>query len=65
MKIEEIIAKYKEEGKTDDEIKVELEQIKKDIEAYLGGGDVEKDKEEEVHTEVDEDENKMHDVFGI
>ena len=65
MKIEEIIAKYKEEGKTDDEIKVELEQIKKDIEAYLGGGDVEKEKEEEVHTEVDEDENKMHDVFGI
>ncbi len=65
MKIEEIIAKYKEEGKTDDEIKVELEQIKKDIEAYLGGGDVDKDKEEEVHTEVDEDENKMHDVFGI
>lgn len=65
MKIEEIIAKYKEEGKTDDEIKVELEQIKKDIEAYLGGGDVEKEKEDEVHTEVDEDENKMHDVFGI
>ena len=65
MKIEEIIAKYKEEGKTDDEIKVELEQIKKDIEAYLGGGDVEKEKEEEVHTEVDEDEKKMHDVFGV
>ena len=65
MKIEEIIAKCKEEGKTDDEIKVELEQIKKDIEAYLGGGAVEKEKEEEVHTEVDEDEKKMHDVFGL
>ena len=36
MKIEEIIAKFKEEGKTDEEIKAELELMKKDIDAYLG-----------------------------
>ena len=64
MKVEEIIAKCKEEGKTDEEIKAELELIKKDIDAYLGN-DEGKDKDEEVKDEVQEDEQKMHDVFGI
>ena len=64
MKIEEIIAKFKEEGKTDDEIKAELELIKKDIDAYLGD-DEGKEKDEEVKDEVQDDENKMHEVFGI
>lgn len=63
MKIEEIIAKFKEEGKTDDEIKAELELIKKDIDAYLGDNEG-KEKDEEVKDEIDEDE-KMHQVFGI
>lgn len=64
MKVEEIIAKCKEESKTDEEIKAELELIKKDIDAYLGN-DEGKDKDEEVKDEVQEDEQKMHDVFGI
>lgn len=61
--IEEVIAKLKEEGKSEEEIRAELELIKKDIDAYLGEG--EQPKEEEVHEEVDEDENRMHEVFGI
>ena len=64
MKIEEIIAKLKEEGKTDEEIKAELELIKKDIDAYLGDNEG-KAKDEEVEEELDEDEDKMHQVFGI
>lgn len=64
MKVEEIIAKCKEEGKTDEEIKAELELIKKDIDAYLGN-DEGKDKDEEVKEEVQDDEAKMHEVFGI
>lgn len=64
MKIEEIIAKLKEEGKTDEEIKAELELIKKDIDAYLGDNEGE-EKDEEVKEELDEDEEKMHQVFGI
>ena len=68
MKIEEIIAKFKEEGKTDEEIKAELELMKKDIDAYLGD-DEGKEKDKEVETEIEtdekEDEQKMHDVFGI
>lgn len=64
MKIEDIIAKFKEEGKTDEEIKAELELMKKDIDAYLGDNEGEK-KDEEVNEEVHEDEKKMHDVFGI
>lgn len=64
MKIEEIIAKFKEEGKSEEEIKVELELIKKDIDAYLGDNEGEK-KDEEVHEELHEDEEKMHEVFGI
>lgn len=64
MKIEEIIAKFKEEGKTDEEIKAELELIKKDIDAYLGDNEGE-EKDEEVKEELDEDEEKMHQVFGI
>ena len=64
MKIEDIIAKFKEEGKTDEEIKAELELMKKDIDAYLGDNEGEK-KDEEVNEEVQEDEKKMHDVFGI
>lgn len=64
MKIEEIIAKFKEEGKTDEEIKAELELIKKDIDAYLGDNEG-KEKDEEVKEELDEDEEKMHQVFGI
>lgn len=64
MKIEECIAKWKEEGKSDDEIKSELELIKKDIDAYLGDNEG-KPKDEEVKEEIGEDENKMHEVFGI
>lgn len=64
MKIEEIIAKFKEEGKTDEEIKAELELMKKDIDAYLGDNEGE-EKDEEVKEELDEDEEKMHQVFGI
>ena len=64
MKIEEIIAKFKEEGKTDEEIKAELELMKKDIDAYLGDNEG-KEKDEEVKDEVQDDEKKMHDVFGI
>lgn len=64
MKIEEIIAKLKEGGKSDEEIKAELELMKKDIDAYLGDNEGEK-KDEEVKDEVNEDEKKMHDVFGI
>ena len=64
MKIEEIIAKFKEEGKTDEEIRAELELMKKDIDAYLGDNEG-KAKDEEVHEELHEDEEKMHEVFGI
>lgn len=64
MKIEEIIAKFKEEGKTDEEIKAELELMKKDIDAYLGDNEGE-EKDEEVKEEGHDDEKKMHDVFGI
>lgn len=62
--IEEIIAKWKEEGKSDEEIKSALELMKKDIDAYLGD-DEGKEKDEEVDEEINEDEQKMHDVFGI
>ena len=61
MKIEEIISKLKEDGKTDEEIKAELELIKKDIETYLGNNEGQKEEKEEVQ----DDENKMHEVFGI
>ena len=64
MKIEEIIAKFKEEGNSEEEIKAELELMKKDIDAYLGD-DEGKPKDEEVKDEVKEDEAKMHEVFGI
>jgi hypothetical protein len=66
MKIEEIIAKFKEEGKSEEEIRAELELIKKDIDAYLGDNEGE-EKDEEVREEVheDEDEERMHQVFGI
>lgn len=68
MKIEEIIAKFKEEGKNDEEIKAELELMKKDIDAYLGD-DEGKEKDKEVKEELDrdekEDEKKMKEVFGI
>lgn len=64
MKIEDIIAKFKEEGKSDEEIKAELELMKKDIDAYLGDNEGEK-KDEEVHEEIKEDEEKMKEVFGI
>jgi len=68
MKIEEIIAKFKEEGKNDEEIKAELELMKKDIDAYLGD-DEGKEKDKEVKEELDrdekEDEKRMKEVFGI
>lgn len=64
MKIEAVIAKWKEEGKSEEEIKAELELIKKDIDAYLGN-DEGKPKDEEVKEEIKEDEAKMHEVFGI
>ena len=69
MNIEEILAKFKEEGKTDEEIKAELERIKKDIDAYLGDDEgKEKDKEvkDEIRKDEDEDdEKKMKRIFGI
>lgn len=64
MRIEEIIAKLKEDGKNDEEIKAELELMKKDIDAFLGDNEG-KEKDQEVKDEVQDDENKMHDVFGI
>ena len=68
MKIEELIAKLKEEGKSEEEIKAELELIKKDIDAYLGD-DESKEKDEEVKDEIKDDEEsedeKMKRVFGI
>ena len=64
MKIEEIIAKLKEDGKTDEEIKSELELLKKDIDAFLGD-DEGKEKDDEVKDEVEDDEKKMKEVFGI
>lgn len=64
MKIEEIIAKCKEEGKNDEEIKAELELMKKDIDAYLGDNEGE-EKDKEVKGEIKKDEEKMHEVFGI
>ena len=64
MKIEECIAKLREEGKSEEEIRAELELMKKDIDAYLGDNEGEQ-KDEEVHEEVQEDEHKMHEVFGI
>lgn len=64
MRIEEIIAKLKEDGKNDEEIKAELELMKKDIDAFLGDNEG-KEKDQEVKEEVQDDENKMHDVFGI
>lgn len=64
MKIEEIIAKCKEEGKNDEEIKAELELMKKDIDAYLGDNEGE-EKDKEVKDEIKKDEEKMHEVFGI
>ena len=64
MKIEEIIAKCKEEGKNDEEIKAELELMKKDIDAYLGNNEGE-EKDKEVEDEIKKDEEKMHEVFGI
>ena len=54
MKIEEIIAKFKEEGKSEEEIKAELELMKKDIDAYLGD-DEGKPKDEEVKDEAKQD----------
>lgn len=67
MKIEECIAKMKDEGKNDGEIKAELELMKKDIDAYLGNNEgIAKDEEvkDELHKDEEEDK-KMHDVFGI
>ena len=68
MNIEEIIAKFKQEGKTDEEIRAEFERIKKDIDAFLGD-DEGKEKDAEVKTEVKEDEKedeeRMRKVFGI
>jgi hypothetical protein len=64
MRIEEIIAKLKEDGKNDEEIKAELELMKKDIDAFLGDNEG-KEKDQEVKEEVQDDEDKMHDVFGI
>lgn len=69
MKIEEFIAKLKEEGKNEEEIKAELELVKKDIDAYLGD-DEGKEKDKEVEEEVKKDEEESEEdkrkrIFGI
>lgn len=65
MNIEELIAGLKEKGMSDEEIKAELEKIKADIDAYLNPAENPEGKNEEVHEEVESDEEKMHKVFGI
>lgn len=62
MKIEELIAKLKEEGKNEEEIKAELELVKKDIDAYLGDDEVE---EEVKKDEEESEEDKRKRIFGI
>lgn len=65
MDIEQLIAGLKEKGMGDDEIKVELEKIKADIDAYLNPAKNPEEKNEEVHEEVETDEAKEHRIFGI
>lgn len=65
MRIEDLIAGFKEKGLTDEQIKEELVKIKTDIEAFLNPQDVPEDKEKEVKEEVETDEEKQHRVFGI
>lgn len=64
MKIEELIAKFKEAGKSDEEVKAELEALKKEIEAFLEPAPPAPPAEEEKPSE-EEEEKKMHEVFGI
>lgn len=61
MKIEELIAGLKEKGLSEEEIKTELEKIKADIDAYL----TPEQKQDEVHEEVEKNEDKEHRIFGI
>ena len=65
MDIEKLIAGLKEQGLNDEQIKEELEKIKKDIDAYLEPAENPEEKNEEVHEEVESDEEKEHRVFGI
>ena len=65
MNVEELIAGLKEKGLGEEEIKAELEKIKADIDAFLNPHKEPEQKDEEVHEEVDNDEEKMHKVFGI
>lgn len=65
MNIEELIAGLKEKGMSDEEIKAELEKIKADIDAYLKPAENPAEKNDEVHEEVETDEEKEHRVFGI
>lgn len=62
MKIEELVAGLKEQGLSDDEIKVELEKIKADIDAFLGAKE---EKKEEVIPTAEEELAKRKEVFGI
>lgn len=65
MNIEELIAGLKEKGMSDEEIKVELEKIKADIDAFLNPVENPAEKNDEVKKEVETDEEKEHRVFGI
>lgn len=62
MKIEELVAGLKEQGLSDDEIKVELEKIKADIDAFLGEA---KENQAEVAPTAEEELAKRKEVFGI
>lgn len=68
MKIEEVIAKLKEDGKNDEEIKAILVEVRKDIDAYLGE-DAKEEKKEDVKEEVKKDEESEEDkrkrIFGL
>ena len=66
MNIEELIAGLKEKGLDEEQVKAELEKIRKDIDAYLEPDENPAEKNDEVHEEVKEDEaEKQKRVFGI
>ena len=68
MNVEELVAKLKEQGLNDDEIRAELQKIKLDIDAFLRPHEEPQDKVEEVEEEEKHDETeeeKLKRVFGI
>ena len=65
MNIEELIAGFKEKGLNEEQVRAELEKIRKDIDAYLEPDENPAEKNDEVHEEVEADEDKQKRVFGI